>query len=375
MDDKNNNINDIDSISRESKSLLLKAENITLIKMKQAPRQAFVKKIKMPFLGSGEFHIEYLYKQISRNKQFIFVISIFLSFFNTFLYGQSKKNVLFIGNSLTYFDSKNNPEYPHNNRMPMILQNMLNETKKNINIDKVAFGGSTLTIHATYIGTDGSNEVFRRADEFETPSTVKKILSRNWDIVVLQENSASLVVPGIRMYSTKYALVWLDSIIKSKNGKTLLFQPYAGQYDPKIKRSHKTCLTIDSFGYILKEFAFYPNENIYIRQRDTIFCSDSFISSKQEFKEIELQCDKLAKGIDANVVKIGLAFEECKSIYPKINLYLNKHDDHPSEQGVYLIACMFYKALTHEKISNIKYSANLNKTEAKQIRLLVDNMR
>lgn len=64
-------------------------------------------------------------------------------FFNTFAQNPANKNdinVLFIGNSLTYFYG-----------MPTTVQKMLNETETNYKIDQITFPGMSLNNHLNSI--------------------------------------------------------------------------------------------------------------------------------------------------------------------------------------------------------------------------------
>ena len=53
---------------------------------------------------------------------------------------QEAKNILFVGNSLTYYDSRNNPDFPYYNLMLLMLQKMIDEQKLNTHIDKATRG-------------------------------------------------------------------------------------------------------------------------------------------------------------------------------------------------------------------------------------------
>ena len=298
---------------------------------------------------------------------------------------QETKNILFVGNSLTYWNSLNNPDFPYCNPMLGILQKMFDEKKMNINIEKATNGSTTLAIHATYLGTDDPNEIFRRATQGEVPATIKKILSKHWDIVVLQESLNDVLNPGKRYYTTEPALMRLDSLIKQVHGKTVLYQAYS-EPDPgktyiihsgqKFPRTHY--LKLDTFGHMFDFFAFDPSQMPKITGADTTFYDDSFQNTAEEFHKLQIEYNTLAAKINAGIVEVGLAFEKCKRQYPEIHLYIESDESdnniHPSMQGAYLIACMFYKYITGQSLDSVKYHADLNEDEAKKLRRVAESI-
>lgn len=83
---------------------------------------------------------------------------------------ENEINVLFIGNSMTYF---------HN--MPQTLQEMLNETNSNIKIDQSTFPGMPLNGHLLEIITSNTeNEIStRKKNDGEKTETEKKLQRKN----------------------------------------------------------------------------------------------------------------------------------------------------------------------------------------------------
>jgi hypothetical protein len=103
------------------------------------------------------------------------------------VFSQITKNVLFIGNSYTYY-----------NNMPMMLSQMANSTGDNINTDSSAPGGYTLNGHTT------------------NATTLQKIQAGGWDFVVLQEQSQfpSFPIGQVQTDCFPYA-AQLDSMINA----------------------------------------------------------------------------------------------------------------------------------------------------------------
>ncbi len=96
---------------------------------------------------------------------------------------QQKINVLFIGNSLTYYHD-----------MTKTLQVMLDENNSKYNIEQSAFPGMTLKGHLEDIITETKGEdVYTREKEAgETTETEKKLKSKKWDVIILQEGTGRL---------------------------------------------------------------------------------------------------------------------------------------------------------------------------------------
>ena len=74
------------------------------------------------------------------------------------------------------------------------------------------------------------------------------------------------------------------------------------------------------------------------------------------------------------LVEIGMAFEKCKKDYPGIKLFFDESADHPSKQGAYLIACLFYRYISGQPVGAIKYHADISEQEAANLRKVADAM-
>jgi hypothetical protein len=289
-------------------------------------------------------------------KYCVLFLSIFLHFCCAAVtVNKKEKRVLFIGNSLTSY---------HN--MPQTLQRMMDEKKLNIKIEQLTYGGFRLAQYATLIDyVENGNKYSRKVRKNEVPVGVKTILSKKWDFVVLQEAGGCPLVPYFQMYSFEPTLIFFDSIIKSIKGKTVLYQDYPGTKFPKQLYLEKR--QIDS------NFAFPANANyspnILISTR-----SNHFNNSGEQFHEIKKVYDKMAKKLNAGLVKVGYAFEEFKKTNKDISLY-ESDNSHPSSEGSYLIACLFYKYITGLAPADIKYSADLDVRQAELIRKFAGTIR
>ena len=233
------------------------------------------------------------------------------------------KEVLFIGNSLTYYHD-----------MPLMLQEMLNEKDIKINIHQSTFPGVSLS------------------DHLAKPQTLEKLRSQNWDFVILQEATVRVLIPEVRVFNFVPAILKLDSLVKLKKGQTILYQCYPISIYPK-----KYC---------------YPSFLIKPEIPETKYCSDSISNSSEEFEIIQESFNEVSQTIQCKVAPIGLYFELCKKKYPELSLFESTKDTHPSILGSYLIACVFFKTLTGEKTADIKYSGTLTQIDKSKVNEIVD---
>ncbi len=265
-----------------------------------------------------------------------------------------QKKVLFVGNSLTYF-----------NDMPQTVQKMCDEQKLNLKIDQITYPGARLSEFAKSIFWN--NISIRRVDSNEQSSGVAKILSNQWDRVILQEAGGVELIPEFQLYSFEPSLTFLDSIIKSIHGKTVLYQAYTGKLFPRHRCESKW------FIYYTEAFAPLRYEASIV-PLDENFCTKVYNNSESEYMAIKQEYDKMAEKLNADQVKIGYAFEEFKKTHPEIPVYVSDTNTHPSLQGSYLIACMFFRYLTDLKAATICYSAFVEEKQAKIIREFADTM-
>ena len=96
-------------------------------------------------------------------------------------------NVLFVGNSLTYY-----------NEMPQLLQEMLNETNPNIKIDQITFPGVSLENHIDYMADPNKENSRYEKKPGDTTSTERKLLQKPWDVVIIQEGTVRVLIPEAR---------------------------------------------------------------------------------------------------------------------------------------------------------------------------------
>lgn len=116
----------------------------------------------------------------------------------------------------------------------------------------------------------------------------------DFDIVILQDHSMRAIKhpDSLQVYGRRFG-----ELIKEKGAKVYLYMTWARSWDP----------------YMIDQIA----------------------------KEYQ----KLAEDIDAELVPVGMAWDLSRKMRPDLDLY-DVDDTHPSPEGTYLSACVFYGALT-----------------------------
>lgn len=231
------------------------------------------------------------------------VIIAFFAFTFT-MFSQETRKVLFLGNSYTYV-----------NDLPEIVSELATSTGDVLIYDSNLIGGYTLQDHVA--------------------STVSqnKILSNDWDYIVLQEQSQrpAFIVPSAFMGGFS-------------NLKTFITQ-------------NKPCAQITSFmtwGY----------EN-----GDTQNCpsNPSVCTYTGMHNLISQRYMEMSDLFESEVTPVGAVWNYIKENYPSINLY-QSDGSHPSLSGSYLAACCFYTSLFRKDPTLITNNYGLDVTTASLIR-------
>lgn len=251
-------------------------------------------------------------------------------------------NVLFIGNSLTYY---------HN--MPQTLQEMLKETDSNIKIDQSTFPGMPLSGHLSEIITSSSeNEIStRKKVDGEKTETEKKIAEKKWDIIILQTGTVSVLIPENLKYKINKAVSDIKRLVNNPRCKFILFNtwPSKGEYP--------------------KEFC-YPCMLIDKSIEKSKCCSPVIKDLTQELSVINDAYETLATDNNLTRSNNGTKFFETHVKNPEIELY--DDDSHPSKYGSYLNACIFYQILTAKKASKLTYNGEIEPDKAKILKNMAE---
>ncbi len=238
-------------------------------------------------------------------------------------------NVLFIGNSLTYFYD-----------MPQTLQLMLNETNPNIKIDQSTNPGQSLSGHLSNIITSRTENGIstRKKEEGEQTETEKKLAKKKWDIVILQTGTVSVLIPENREVKVNKAISEIKTLVSNPNCKFILFNTW-----PSLK------------GYP-KQYC-YPSSLIDNKIDKDKSCSPAIENLEQEIELINKSYDLVAEKNSLLKSDNGTKYYEVLTNYPEIELY--EDSSHPNKYGAFLNACIFYQILTDKKASELKYNGEI----------------
>jgi hypothetical protein len=204
-------------------------------------------------------------------------------------------SILFVGNSYTY-----------HNDMPSVFADLMQAGGHKIFIDVVAAGGQTLADHAA------------------STRTLQRIEAKNWDYVIVQEQSVLPSQKGEREQEMYPPARTLDRAIRENGGKMVLFMTW-GRRD----------------GLTGAGFA-------------------DFTSMQAELSAGYLE---IGYELDAIVAPVGVAWQNGLEQSSQLELW-DPDGSHPSENGSYLAACVFYATICRESPEGLSYLAGLSKETA-----------
>ncbi len=195
-------------------------------------------------------------------------------------------NILFIGNSFTFY-----------NEMPSTIQEMCDISGIDARIEQVTYGGHSLS---KFLGDDKE----------ATKEVMTKLSNTKWDYVVLQELSKGPIFENTKFI---HSVMKLDRFIKMNGAKTLLYSTWSYRDgSDKLK---------DDVGFTYEDF----------------------------YKGIKEAYDEAGRITMSTVVQVGTAFYNMSNKYKDIDLLLDD-DYHPSPEGSYLIAAMFFLTISGQKL-------------------------
>ncbi len=151
---------------------------------------------------------------------------------------------------------------------------------------------------------------------WEDGHALKKIRGRSWDYVVLQERGrlSGLIKDGVVHV-----------------GKSAEFAEYAAKFDKEIKK---------------------------INAQTILYCPPAFLGKGllADAKKLHAAYEKLAAKMHVPLISAETAFISALQKRPRLNLY-ERDDHHPNPLGMYLIACLFYRKLTHKKAAHLPFES------------------
>jgi hypothetical protein len=198
--------------------------------------------------------------------------------------------VLFIGNSYTFA-----------NELPEMLAALARSGGREMEVAMSAQGGWTLDTHS------------------QSKETLEELEQRQWDYVVLQEQSVLPAQPKERERSMYPAVRLLQTTIDGNGADAILFMTW-GRRDGLSNEGY------EDFGAMQAEL-----ESGYMR---------------------------IADELDVLVAPVGIAWQRAIERDPGLGLW-SADGSHPSEIGSYLSACIFYAVITRQSPEGLAYVAGM----------------
>jgi hypothetical protein len=225
--------------------------------------------------------------------------------------GQTQtRKVLFLGNS-----------YTSANNLPQIISQLATNTGDVLIYDSNLPGGYTLQ------------------DHFASTTSQNKILSNNWDYIVLQEQSQRPAFPVASAFAN--AFFTLKNYIKQ----------------------NKPCAQITSFmtwGY--------QNGDIQNCPTNPAVCT--YVGMQNLLTERYMDVSDVS---ESEVTPVGVVWKFIRENHPSINLY-QSDGSHPSVAGSYLAACCFYTSIFRKNPTLITDNYGLDATTASILRNAVKTL-
>jgi hypothetical protein len=240
-------------------------------------------------------------------------IAIILFFI--FSFPLQSKNVLFLGNSYTFY-----------NNLPEIVANLTESTGKTIDYTSISPGGATLQGH------------------WSDPVTMNAIRQGNWDIVILQEQSQIPTIDYYRYGSMYPAAVFLSDSI----------------------RKYNKCATIMTYMTWGRQYGG--------RQCDPTneHCSPDFIDFNHMQDSLESAYVEISEIIGAVVSPVGIAW---KKALENDDVVLHSGDQsHPNYEGSFLSACVLFGSICNESPLNITDNLSLSEEKAQYFKEIANEV-
>ncbi|WP_010232598.1 DUF4886 domain-containing protein [Gillisia marina] len=248
-------------------------------------------------------------------------------------------NVLFIGNSLTYY-----------NDMPQKLQEMMNETNPNIKIDQITFPGFSLSAHLENVIVESSDNNTRTTTKApgELTATEKKLAEKNWDIIILQTGGVAVLIPESLQYKEDPAIKKIKELVNNDNSRFIIFNTWT----TKMEYPDKYCYRGMQISQSLDRMKEY--------------CSPEINNSKEYLELINNSYKSIADNNSLEKTDHGNIFQKVFDKYPEINIL--EDEMHPSDFGVFLSASIFYEIITKNDASDLKYVGEIDSKTAELLK-------
>jgi len=230
---------------------------------------------------------------------------------------------------------------------------MLLATKQPMDVVVSAYPGMSLEGHLQDIiesrTQDGINTRPKRPGE--RTLTENLLLSKQWDIIILQEAPVRILIPEVRRYSTQESIRQIKQCIVNPSCQFILFQTWA----PRRTFPTQFC---------------YPSLFLHRASNKERYCSIQVNSLDEEYKLLKMGYDSVRISTEVNLVDIDRVYYKALKEQPSLKLF--DQDSHPTKLGAYLNAYMFYKFLVDQHLSSLAYYGDLANEEAILLQRLSD---
>lgn len=231
-------------------------------------------------------------------KLFIFISVIFVGS-NLNAQQNKKLKVLFLGNSYTYV-----------NNLPQLIKDIASANGDTLIFDSNCPGGQALVGH------------------YNDPITVTKLSSQSWNCVVLQAQSQEpALIPAPYYTNTLISAIKLDSMIKHYNScsETVFFETWG-----RKNGDASNCVSL-------------PPVCTYLGMQNRLRASYKLFADTTH----------------SVFSPAGEAFRKSILLNPSLELY-SLDESHPSLEGSYLTACVFYEVLFHKSVLSNTFTAGVS---------------
>ena len=247
-------------------------------------------------------------------RKFIGLLLVVFIFSSAALAQKDVVNILFLGNSYTYY-----------NGLPSLVSAMaLREGKKAV-VTQITIGGHLLK---EYVQTDFVMETIEKS---------------KFDYVVLQEQSTAPLFAAEEL--TYPAIRDLDNAIRKSGGQTVLFMTWAREYADSITTK------------MLPGKFYYDVFDSYNTAQDALAAS----------------YNKIGKETRAKVAPAGLVWKEFHNRHPEIPLWRADHN-HPLEIGSVIAAYAIYETIFEEPVQKVRCPLPVSESLVREIKEITDGL-
>jgi hypothetical protein len=165
------------------------------------------------------------------------------------------------------------------------------------------------------------------SDHLQSTETLNLLNSKKWNFVILQEQSQIPSVAPARTQSMYPAARELAQKIKEIGAIPIFFVTWAHRdgWPANGMNNNESMQAQINYGYL-----------------------------------------EIAQELNAPIAPVGAAWLAAVKEHPELELW-QQDGSHPTEQGTYLAACVFYAVIFHESPNGLKYHAGLSRENASTI--------